>query len=213
MSAPASRADVAVIALGVFSPRGLGAGVERLGPAGQQEPALPARRTPIRPPCLSGRCDARVNTVVQAVQQPVIRGSATMQGLAVRQVFAERGVSDPSPWRPPLGRGAVGHPEARRGSHAEGDGAPGYREWRPSGTLSGTQSGTLSGRHEDAPRYGAGRQEGCCLAACGPADQGTLRCIAPSLRPPVQTPRGSRELRAEALQPGSDKGLPSARRV
>jgi len=49
------------------------------------------------------------------------------------------------------------------------------------GTLSGTQSGTLTGRHEDASRYGAGRQEGCCLAACSPPDQGTLRCCcAPS---------------------------------
>ena len=57
-------------------------------------------------------------------------------------------------------------------------------EWRPSRTLNGTQSGTLSGRHEDAPRYGAGRQEGCCLAACGPSDQGTLRCCCgpPSYR-------------------------------
>ena len=31
---------------------------------------------------------------------------------------------------------------------------------------------------EDASRCGAGRQEGCCLAARGPSDQGTLRCCA-----------------------------------
>jgi len=168
-------------------------------PRGRQSDPCPAR------PMLRLR-PARVSTVVQG--PAVIRGSPAMQGLAGSGTCSSSAAS-----RPPLGRGAVGHPEARRGSHAEGDGAPGYREWRPSGTLSVTQSGTLSGRHEDAPRYGAGRQEGCCLAACGPPDQGTLRCIAPSLRPPVQTPRGSRELRAEALQPGSDKGLPSARRV
>jgi putative DNA-invertase from lambdoid prophage Rac len=66
---------------------------------------MSSERAPI-PPALPGRCYgyARVSTVAQAdegqsldVQQRVIAGYATMQGLAVQQVFVERGVSGSKP--------------------------------------------------------------------------------------------------------------------
>jgi len=49
-----------------------------------------AQRTPIRPPALPGQCDGYARLTRKAVQQRVIRGYATMQGLAVHQALRAR---------------------------------------------------------------------------------------------------------------------------
>ena len=134
---------------------------ERAAGLSDQGPNGPSPRTPIGP--LPSPADATAtprpgqHCRSRPSRHPWLPRHA---GPAVRHVFVERAS------RPPLGRGAVGHPEARRGATPRETERLGIVEWRPSRTLNGTQSGTLSGRHEDASRYGARRQEGCCLAAC-----------------------------------------------
>ena len=117
-----------------------------------------------------------------------------MHGLTVERVFVERGVLGSKPLATAPSGGAllailklgdvVICTATPRGTERLG-------KYRGVETIRDTEWGSIRDTErdqEDASRYGAGRQEGCCLAACGPSDQGTLRCMQPNLRPPVQRP-------------------------